>query len=75
MNNIEAFIGNFLEAVDFQDRVEVTLQTFLHELPEWDSLAALGVIVMFDIQYGKNISGDDLKRCTTLADLFKLTEG
>lgn len=72
MSDIQAFIENFQVAVDFQEPVEVTAGTVLRELPEWDSLAALGVIVMFDIEYNKTITGDDLKTCTTLEDLFKL---
>ena len=66
------FLEQFLIAVDFQDPVEVNAETLLADLPEWDSLAALGVIVMFDIEYGKNIIGDDLKQCATLQDLFNL---
>ncbi|MDM0115261.1 acyl carrier protein [Variovorax sp. J22R133] len=69
---IEQFIENFLIAVDFQDPVEVEAGTELRSLPEWDSLAALGVIVMFDVDYGKTIVGDDLKNCVTIADLYKL---
>lgn len=72
MSDIQAFIENFQVAVDFQEPVEVTPGTVLSELPEWDSLAALGVIVMFDIEYNKTITGDDLKTCNTLEDLFKL---
>ncbi len=70
--NIDQFIENFLTAVDFQESVEVNSETELKSLPEWDSLAALGVIVMFDVEFGKTITGDDLKSCTTLADLYKL---
>lgn len=69
---IEQFIDNFQVAVDFQEPVEVTPETHLRDLPEWDSLAALGVIVMFDVEYGKTIVGDDLKNCVTLTDLYKL---
>ncbi|WP_241269808.1 MULTISPECIES: acyl carrier protein [unclassified Caballeronia] len=69
---IEQFIEQFLIAVDFQDPVEVTAETELLSLPEWDSLASLGVIVMFDTDFGKTISGDDIKKCVTLADLHKL---
>jgi len=72
MIDIQAFIENFLVAVDFQDPVELTPDTVLRELPEWDSLAALGVIVMFDIDYNKTITGDDLKTCTCLKDLYQL---
>ena len=69
---IEQFIDNFLVAVDFQEPVDVTPETELRNLPEWDSLAALGVIVMFDVEYGKTIVGDDLKNCVTLTGLYKL---
>lgn len=68
---IDQFIENFLTAVDFQDPVEVTAETELSSLPEWDSLAALGVIVMFDVDYGKTITGDDLKKSGTVADLYQ----
>lgn len=72
MPSIAQFIENFLVAVDFQEPVEITPETELRALPEWDSLAALGVIVMFDVDYGKTITGDDLKNCTTINDLYKL---
>lgn len=70
--SIAQFIENFLTAVDFQEAVEVTPETLLKDLPEWDSLAALGVIVMFDVDFGKSITGDDLKNCVTITDLYKL---
>lgn len=68
----DAFIANFLSATDFQEPVEVTLHTELRSLPEWDSLAALGVIVMFDMEYQKTITGDDLERAVTVGDLYQL---
>ncbi|KTC39340.1 MAG: acyl carrier protein [Pseudomonas sp.] len=68
----EAFIENFLSATDFQEPVEVTLATELRNLPEWDSLAALGVIVMFDMEYKKVITGDDLEKAVTVGDLYNL---
>lgn len=72
MPNIQDFLEQFLMAVDFQDPVQITPETVLIDLPEWDSLAALGVIVMFDIEYGKTIIGDDLKQSVTIQDLFNL---
>lgn len=71
--SLEQFIENFLSATDFQTPVEVTADTVLTKLPEWDSLAALGVIVMFDMEYGKTITGEDLKKTRTLGDLYQLS--
>lgn len=70
--NDQQFIENFLTATDFQEPVEVTLQTVLRDLPEWDSLAALGVIVMFDMEYQKTITGDHLEKAVTVGDLYAL---
>ena len=72
MVNIEQFIEYFLAAVDFQEPVEVRPDTKLADLPEWDSLAALATIVLFDTEYGKVIVGDDIKKCTTVGDLYAL---
>lgn len=69
---VDQFIENFLIAVDFQEAVEITPETEIASLAEWDSLAALGVIVMFDMEYGKTITGNDLKASRTIADLFAL---
>lgn len=73
MTNLQAFIENFLLAVDFQEAVNLTPETQLQDLPEWDSLAALGVIVMFDMEYGKSITGDQLQKVSTIGELFVLT--
>lgn len=70
----EQFIENFLTATDFQEPVEVTPETKFRELPEWDSLAALGVIVMFDMEYSKAITGDDLHSVETIAQLYALSQ-
>ena len=69
---IEQFIEAFQSAVDFQEAVEITPGTELRSLPEWDSLAALATIVLFDTEYGKPIVGDDIKNCTTIGDLYAL---
>jgi acyl carrier protein len=72
MVTIEQFIEQFLAAVDFQDPVEVKPDTQLADLPEWDSLAALATIVLFDTEYGKVIVGPDIAKCTTVGDLYAL---
>ena len=70
---MEIFITRFLAAVDFQDPVEITPDSVLADLEQWDSLAALGVIVMFDLEYGKTIDAEMLKSCRSVSDLYQLT--
>jgi len=70
--DIQQFIEQFQTAVDFQEAVDIRPDTELGSLAEWDSLAALGVIVMFDMEFGKTITGADIKACKTIGDLFAL---
>ncbi|MEW7848183.1 acyl carrier protein [Massilia aurea] len=72
MDTLEQFVEKFKNAVDFQDDVQLTGDTNLKALAEWDSLAALGVIIMFDMEYDKAITGKDLVACQTVADVYKL---
>jgi acyl carrier protein len=74
VNSIESFIQNFNTAVDFQTVVEFRSDTLLTDLPEWDSLAALAVIVMFDMEYNVIITGEDLKQCKRVEDIHKLLD-
>jgi acyl carrier protein len=69
---IEQFIEQFLAAADFQGAVELQPDTKLGDLPEWDSLAALATIVLFDTEYNKVIVGPDIEKCVTVNDLYAL---
>jgi acyl carrier protein len=73
MDSIEVFIDKFTGAVDFQEPIPIEADSNLHSMPEWDSLAALGVIVMFSMEYNKTITGEDLRQCQTVADLHQLS--
>lgn len=72
MATIEQFIEHFRTAVDFQDPVELSTETVFAELAQWDSIAALGVIVMFDMEFSQTITGEHLESCRTIGDLFAL---
>lgn len=72
MDTLDQFVEKFSNAVDFQSDVTLAGDTNLKALPEWDSLAALGVIIMFDMEYSKAITGKDLVECQTVADVYKL---
>jgi len=72
MPTTEQFIKQFLDAVDFEVPVEVKMGTKLEDLPEWDSLAALTVIVLFDTEYDKVIVGGYIEKCATVGDIYAL---
>ena len=42
------------------------------ESTEYSSLVALSIITMIDEEYGITISGDDMKRVSTIGELYQL---
>ena len=72
MDTLDQFLEKFSSAVDFQEAVALTGDTDLKALAEWDSLAALGVIVMCDMEYEKSITGKHLVECRTISDVYAL---
>lgn len=69
---LNEFINNFAEQFDDTDASEITASTEFHELEEWSSLTGMSVIAMARTQYGKTITGKEIRECETVEDLFNL---
>ena len=69
---LEDFIVDFADQLDDTDISESKADTAFHKLDEWSSLTAMGVIAMVRTQYGKTISGKEMKECVTVEDLYHL---
>lgn len=69
---ISEFVANFAEVFDDTDASEISLETAFHDLDEWSSLTAMSLIAMAKTQYGKTITGSEVRKCTTVEDLFNL---
>ncbi|CAH8182111.1 conserved hypothetical protein [Vibrio aestuarianus] len=54
---------------------ELNLETRLVDMEEWDSMAHLGVISMFDMEFSKLITNSDLKALETVQQLYDLSQG
>ena len=63
-----------LEELFEVDEGTLTPETELSQLDEWDSMAALSLIVMIDEECGKRISGDDVKKFVTVQDIMNIME-
>jgi acyl carrier protein len=44
----------------------------LEDFAEWDSMANLGVLSMFDMEFGINLKTDDLKNIKMVSELIEL---
>lgn len=72
--NLDKFITDFADQFDDTDANDIMANTKFKELDEWSSLTTLGIIAMVKTEYGKTITGSEIRSCTTVEDLFKLVE-
>ena len=69
---LNEFIANFAEQFDDTDASEFQASTVFHDLDEWSSLTGMSVIALAKTEYGKTITGAELKACVTVEDVFNL---
>lgn len=70
--DLKEFIETFAYQFDDTDPSEITADTEFHLLDEWSSLTGMGVIAMAKTQYGKTITGKEIRECETVEELFNL---
>jgi len=69
----EDFINELKDALEIEDEdQEITLETDLRYVEEYDSLSVLAIIAMIDKNFGKQISSADFAKVTTVSSLMDL---
>lgn len=69
---LDDFVKKFAEQFDDTDPEEIKADTDFQDLDEWGSLVALGVIAFVKTEYGKTVTGKEIRQCDTVKDLFDL---
>ena len=70
---IKDFISELKENLEVEDEdQEITLETNLKDLEEYDSLSVLSIIAMIDKNFSKQISSIDFIKITTVKSLIEL---
>lgn len=69
---LNEFITNFADQFDETDPEEIQAETRFHDLEEWGSLMGMSVIALAKTEYGKTITGKELRECVTVEDVFNL---
>ena len=67
---LQEFVNNFAEQFDDIDASTLNGSTNFKDLEDWNSLVALSVIAMIDEEYDVTVTGDDIRKSTTIEDLF-----
>ena len=70
--DIKKFLADFSEQFDDTDASEIREDTLFHELDEWSSLIGMALIAMVKTEYGKTITGKEIRESLTVRDLFDL---
>ena len=69
---LEKFVADFADLFDDTDPALIHADTRFHDLDEWSSLTGMGCIALARLEYGKSISGAELRECITVEDVFNL---
>ena len=69
---LNEFVANFADQFDETDVDEIQASTVFHDLDEWSSLTGMGIIAFVKTEYGKTITGKELRECETVEDVFNL---
>lgn len=56
------------------DTEDISADTVLSDMPEWDSMTKLSLIVMFDDEFGKKITSNDIKKFVTVQDILNVMD-
>jgi acyl carrier protein len=70
--NLQAFIKDFADQFDDTDASEIKEETIYQDLDEWSSLIVLSIIAFVKTQYGKTITGKQIRSCKTVKELYDL---
>lgn len=63
----ERFLELLVEELELEN--ELTLDSNLKELEEWDSMTAMLLIGVVSNEFGKNLTAEDIKELTTVQSL------
>lgn len=67
---MEQFIEKMVDMLDVEE--EITMDTVLDELDEWDSLSFVSFLAMANAAYGKKVEPSNVKLAETVGDLYNL---
>ena len=64
------FLENFRNQFEDTDPADIELSTVYKDLDEWSSIVSFAVIAMVKVEYGKTLTGAEIRHCNTVEDLF-----
>lgn len=69
---LKDFINRIVEQLEIENAEGLNGNTQFRELEEWSSLLVMELIALYDDEFDKQIGDVDIKKCSTIDDLYKL---
>ena len=70
--NREDFIEKIKDILQYESDKELTYNSNLIDLDEWDSLSIISTVAFLDSEFGKKVTVSDMKNIVTIEDLAKI---
>ena len=64
------FLAHFREQFEDTEPEAIDASTVYKDLDEWSSIIAFALIAMVKVEYGKTLTGSEIRHCNTVEDLF-----
>ncbi len=68
----EDFEANIRDVLEVEDGVELNRDEVLEDTEYWSSMHALLVMAMAESEYDVSITGEDLRKSSTLGNIYEL---
>lgn len=69
---LDKFIADFAQQFEDTDLSSFNADTNYKDLDEWSSIVAFSIIAMVKVNYGKTVTGAEIRHCETITDLFNI---
>jgi acyl carrier protein len=70
--DIENFVHEFAKQFDDVPAESFTPDTLFKDNDEWSSMTALSIIAMVDENYSVRLTGDDIRKSSTVSDVYNI---
>lgn len=70
---MEKFLEQIEEILDTEQ--EITAESRLADIEEWDSLSIVSFLAMANVEYGKSLRKADFAGAETIGDLYRILMG
>lgn len=74
MITLDEFVNNLEQELEDIEPGTLTPNVNYRDIDTWSSMYALIIIAYVDLEFDVILSGDDLRKCNTIRDLYNLVK-